>query len=440
MIKFSFAKNLLWAQNRSKSLQKRPSPREILFANQKKLFFKKIELIVREFVYVLNHTHISRKSAQITYTFILSIVPFLAIIFTFIHSLNGFENILNEVFDPIIKRHFGGSIGADISGYLRTIIQNIQVKELGIISFATFSITVFLLLLQIEDIFDDIFGIHNKNSLFQRLVKCWVIITISPFLFSLASVKSDSLIQFLDLEHITFFEDSAAKWVRFLIGMVFQSLAFIFAYYLMPSKRLHLKSVFIGGVIASILFEILKYVNIYLVKSSISADPSKIYGTMPLIAVLFFVWIRLVWVVTLIGAAFSIASQRVLIFKKSLPNKNYPAKDMMICIGIYCAISRKYKLAGAPITAHTISKLTNVPLHDVQEWIDYLISKHVIFRSIMDHTITYFPAYNSLIDERDPDLFLKETLFSANLNEMQNYNELIQYFQKSLDVELSDVK
>jgi membrane protein len=434
-IKFSFQKSLIWAKTRIHAVKKRPYSREIRFINQKNLFFKKIELILREFFYVLNHTNISTKSAQITYTFILSIVPFLAIVFTFIHSLNGFENILAAVFEPIIKRHFGEPIGDEISGYLQMIVKNIEVKELGIISFCTFSVTVVLLLLQIEDIFDDILGIQSKNNLFQRLIKCWIIISLSPFLFALASLKSDSLIQVLNLEHLYFFEDDVAKWVRFSIGMAFQSLVFILAYYLLPSKRLHLKSVIIGGIIASILFEILKYVNIYLVKSSLSADPNKIYGTMPLIAVLFFVWIRFVWIVTLAGAGFSIASQRILYFKKASIQHDYPAKDMMICIVIYCAISRKYKLAGSPLTVKTISKITNVPPGDVQKWIDYLVSKHIIFKSLVDHTVTYFPSYHSIMEENKPESFLKDTLFSHNKNEMKNYTELISYYKQSLEVQ-----
>jgi membrane protein len=315
------------------------------------------------------------------------------------------------------------------------IVKNIEVKELGIISFCTFSVTVVLLLLQIEDIFDDILGIQSKNNLFQRLIKCWIIISLSPFLFALASLKSDSLIQVLNLEHLYFFEDDVAKWVRFSIGMAFQSLVFILAYYLLPSKRLHLKSVIIGGIIASILFEILKYVNIYLVKSSLSADPNKIYGTMPLIAVLFFVWIRFVWIVTLAGAGFSIASQRILYFKKASIQHDYPAKDMMICIVIYCAISRKYKLAGSPLTVKTISKITNVPPGDVQKWIDYLVSKHIIFKSLVDHTVTYFPSYHSIMEENKPESFLKDTLFSHNKNEMKNYTELISYYKQSLEVQ-----
>jgi len=414
---------------------RRPAQREISFAREKGLFFKKLELTFREFIHVVRHTNISTKSAQITYTFILSIVPFLAIIFTFIHSFNGFENILTEVLEPLMKRHFGENIGSQIVSYLKIIIQNIQIKELGVISFLTFSFTVILLLLQIEDIFDDILNIQNKNRLFQRLVKCWVIVTLSPFLFALSSVKSDSIVQFLSFENIYFFDYTFAKWIRFFIGMGFQSIAFVLIYYLLPSKRMHLKSVLIGGIIASAFFEALKYVNLYLVKNALSNDPSKIYGTMPLIAVLFFVWIRMAWIVTLSGAAVSIASQRILASKKISSMDDYPAKDMMICIGIYCAISRKYKSAGLPLSIKTISKITNTETRDIQKWLDYLVARHIIFRSVIEHTITYFPSYHSLTQENHPESFLKESLFSKNGHEMKNYNELVAYFKKSLDVD-----
>ncbi|MES2616039.1 MAG: YihY/virulence factor BrkB family protein [Bdellovibrionota bacterium] len=298
-----------------KKINRRPRKKEIDFYHKKNLKLKSFEAVFRELIFILKHSYISAKSAQITYTFILAIIPFLSILFTFIHSFHGFENIFASTISPLIKKHFGSPVGIQISNYLQTIIKNIQVKELGIISFITFSITVIMLLLSIEDTFNDLMQFRNHKTFFQRFIKCWTIITISPFLFALTAVKSDPLFHLIRENSPAFIEGSLIKTLRFFLGISFQALYFIFLYYVMPSKRLHFKSVLLGGIVASIFLELLQFINIFIAKSTLSADPSRIYGTVPLIAVLFFAWIRLGWIVTLVGAATSLAAQRIFYFK-----------------------------------------------------------------------------------------------------------------------------
>lgn len=432
-IKMSFQKSFGWVAYRLGVLGRRPHAQEISFANKKHIFWKRFELILRESIYIIRHSRISPRSAQLTYTFILSIVPFIAILFTFIHSLHGFENIISEIFAPLIKRNFGTEIGNEIANYLQLLVQNIQVKELGIVSFITFSITVIFLLIQIEDTFDDIMLIHHKNNLYQRLLKCWIIITILPFFLVFASLKSTSVLSFIDLEHMYVFTGSVASWTRISIAMIFQTLCFVFAYYLLPSKRMQFKSVVVGGIVASLLFEALKYINVYLVKTSLSNDPSKIYGTVPLIAILFFVWLRFIWIVTLIGACVSLGCQKIFHQKVVTVKVDYPAKNLMTCVGIYCAISRKYKLAGSPLSVKTISKITGVSVADVQKWLDYLMAHHIVFKSMVDSAVTYFPSYHALMEESQPEVFLKHTLFSKSSFEIKDYDALLKYFRKLMD-------
>ena len=345
-----------------KNLNTRPTSREIEFFHKNNLKRKTFLAILRELIFIAKGTNLSAKSAQITYTFILAIVPFLSILFTFIHSFHGFENIFSTSLSPMIKKQFGHPVGDQISSYLQTIIQNIQVKELGIISFITFSITVIFLLLSIEDNFNDIMQMQNHRNFFQRFLKCWIIITVSPFLFALTAINSDPLFHLIRANVPVFLEGSLIKSLRIFLGVTFQALYFIFIYYVMPSKRLNFKSVLVGGVVASILLELLQYVNIFLAKSAMSNDPSKIYGTVPLIAVLFFAWIRLGWIVTLVGVACSLASQRIFYFNKDESLKDFPAKEMIQCVAVYCAISKIYKESGFPVPLNRIAVTTKISL------------------------------------------------------------------------------
>lgn len=415
-----------------KKLNERPSQREISFYRHKKLKLSLIFSILRELIFILKGSNISAKSAQITYTFILAIVPFLSILFTFIHSLHGFDNIFATSISPLIKKHLGNEVGLQISKYLQSIIQNIQVKELGIISFFTFSITVILLLVSIEDNLNSIMKIENHMSFFQRFLKCWIIITVSPFLFALTAVNSAPLFHLIRENVPPFLESTLLKTLRTFLGIFFQACYFLFLYYVMPSKRLNFKSVLIGGLVASLLFEIVQYISIYLAKSAMSADPSKIYGTVPLIAILFFAWIRLVWLVTLIGAGATLATQTIFFPSKEGGTSIFPAKDMIECVSVYCAISKFYKESGFPVPINRIVSVTKIPLSTTMKWIHFLIKKGVIYPTNNEHSVDYSPSYKAIQEEINTSEFLKNILFSSQSNSLKNYNDIEKYFDLCL--------
>jgi membrane protein len=411
-----------------KNLNRRPDKRELIFYHKKNLKLKLFLAIIKEFIFILKTSNLNIKSAQITFTFILAIVPFLSILFTFVHSIHGFENILTTTISPMINKHFGKEVGIQISDYLQKIIQNIEIKELGIISFVTFSITVIMLLLTIEDNFNEIMHYKNEKSVFYRFLKCWIIITISPFLFILTALKSDNLVQIIQFNFPHFIEGPIIKGTRLILGLSFQSLYFIFLYYVMPSKRLNFKSVLSGGVLASILFEILQYFNIFLAKRAFATDPSKIYGTVPLIAVLFFAWIRFSWIVTLTGASFSLATQRVLFFKKYSNFKDFPAKEIIHTIELYCSISKSYKEQGYPVELEKILTKTKINNLEALKIINYLVQKQIIFPTTIDQVHCYSPSYKALIEEQSSNPFLSKILFAEEFTQIKNYDEIEKYY------------
>lgn len=275
-------------------------------------FFQKIKSLARETFFILKDSQISSKSAEITYTFLLSVLPFLAVIFALVHFFNGFENIFVTAISPLIINQFGSEIGLQISTYLESLIKNVQVKELGIISFGTFTFTTILLLLKIEDLLDEIIHEKKRSGFFIRLFKCALMIFLSPFLFILSSIKSDPLIELIHSFIPTFIDPNFLKNTRFFVSFATQIFGFMLIYYVMPSKKVKFYSILIGGFFAAFLLEILQYVNVIFVKQSMNSDPNQIYGTTPLIVVLFIIWIRLVWMVALSGFAITVAAEKVL--------------------------------------------------------------------------------------------------------------------------------
>ncbi len=416
--------------NKIKSAIKRPKPREILFVLNKNLRIKKVELIFRETFYILKHSQVSEKSAQLTYISILSIVPLLAIIFTFIHTIHGFNNLFSEILNPLIIKHFGKSAGLQISSYLQSIIYNLELKELGIISFLTFLFTVILLILKIEDTIDEIMEFKNKANIFNRIAKCWLIITITPFLFIIALVNSDPFLSLISLSDFQIFNTYTIKITRITIGLLFQWIFFLFIYYIIPSKRVNFKSALIGGFIANILFELLQFVNVFLAKRALSTDPSHIYGSMPIIAVLFFVWLRFNWLIILTGASYTIASQKIIYHKNQISSKIFPSKGFLDCLAVYRTIRNLYRIQNIPSSEVAISKAIKISKIETERWIEYLLNKKIICRANYDpKNPLYLPSYDSIIEDKNDNTFLRKILLNDSDIKNKEHQEILDIFK-----------
>ncbi|WP_158999771.1 YhjD/YihY/BrkB family envelope integrity protein [Pigmentibacter ruber] len=413
-----------------KKFNVRPKHREIIFSINKKIWLKKFEIIIRESFFILKNSKFSEKSAQLTYVSILSIVPLIAILFSFIHAFQGFNTIINEFIAPTITKHFGNRAGNEIIEYLNLIISNLKLKELGIISFATFLITVILLVLKIEDNIDEIMEFKNKSKLFNRIVKCWLLLTITPFFFTLASLKSDTFLKLINIQENTFLNSYILHFIRVCLGLSFQWIFFAFIFYIIPSKRVNLRAAFVGGFISNILFEFLQFVNLYFAKRALVTDSSHIYGSVAIIAVLFFVWIRLIWIIILIGASFAIATQKIIFFKELLRVKFSPVKSILDCILIYRTIRNYYRNQNAPIAESFLISSTGIDTIELEHCIQYLLNKNIICSA--DNELKdphYLPSYLSILNDKDNPEFLRKVILEDNFIGTKEYKEIEKIFK-----------
>lgn len=275
----------------------------------------KFKLFWQEAYFLATKHNMGCMSAQLTYGVIVALVPFFSILFAFIHSRKNFDNFLDGMMNPFLQKNFGAKIGNEIASYINNIVINAQISELSIISFVSFLVTVILLLLLLESIFNALLDSKFKKNYFISLLKSWLLLTFSPFLFMLETFRSEFLIKaFNFVDHFLISED--VFFLRMAVGYLSQTIFFALLYYVMPSKSVRFFAAFFGACITTISLDVVRYINVYLVKTALIADTSQLYGSIPLIAILFFVWLRLVLYIILFGFVFSVAFERTF-YKKA---------------------------------------------------------------------------------------------------------------------------
>jgi len=283
----------------------------------------------RDFVHRVLASQLGVQSAALTYSLILAFVPLLALGFTILKAFGGLGLFVEDTLDPLIRSHFGTVAGAEIATYLDTFVNTLETRTLGAVAVATLFFTVVQLLVAAENAINGNGSSGQMRSWTTRLVSYWTLITLMPVVILISATKSRAMMDMLGFNGPLFgsFASGGARFVRLIFGIGLQCLSFGCLYKALIARSVPLRYLLAGGAFASFLFEALQHINGFLIKEIVfSRINKKVYGTVPLVAVIVFLWMRLVWVIILLGAALVASLSRVSHFIKRI----YTARDELI--------------------------------------------------------------------------------------------------------------
>jgi len=246
------------------------------------------------------------------YITLLSIVPFLLFLF-YIMTLFDFFGRMNTIIEEIqifILNNLAAGTGQSLLNYLESYVYNVDLEQLGIISFTSLIVIIIFMLARVEITFNKIWSVEEHRDILKRFVSFWTVITLGTFIFTLlltlAIFLSDKyLAAWLQGMHI----NTGGVFNLFLFSLNF--LIFTAAYYFIPNTNVEAKAAIFSGIISGLLFILSK--NLYSIYTDHVITYKKLYGSLSVIPI-FFVWIYLIWVIILLGAVISYVFQ----FRKSL--------------------------------------------------------------------------------------------------------------------------
>ncbi|EJC65437.1 YihY family inner membrane protein [Alcaligenes ammonioxydans] len=235
-------------------------------------------------------------ASSLTYTTILAIVPLLTVVlalFTafplfqeFEHALEGFltRNLMPEVVSENVMLYLN-QFAAKASGLT-------AVGSLFLI------VTSIMLIMTIDETFNNIFQVHVQRPLGQRLLVYWAIISLGPILtgaslWATTILARESMGYIGDLSGIVSF---ALAYVPFLFTAL--GLTALFMY--VPNRRVWWRDALIGGVVTAALLELMKAgFAFYLTRFP---TYTIIYGAFAILPI-FLLWIYISWLIVLLGAS-----------------------------------------------------------------------------------------------------------------------------------------
>jgi len=255
----------------------------------------------------LKENDILIQAMAMVYMTLLSIIPFLLFLFYIMTLFNFFgrlDSIIAEL-QAFILNNLAAGTGESLLNYLEGFIYNVDIEQLGILSFTSLIVVVVIMLARIEKTFNKIWSVKEHRDILKRFVSFWTVLTLGTFLtavlLTLALFFSDKLLGTIFSASLP---EKSSLLNLFLFSLNF--LIFTAAYYFIPNTDVKASAALTAGIISGGLFILSR--RLYSIYTGYLITYRQIYGSLAFIPI-FLVWLYLVWIIILSGAVISYVFQ-----------------------------------------------------------------------------------------------------------------------------------
>ncbi|MDD2273422.1 MAG: YhjD/YihY/BrkB family envelope integrity protein [Desulfuromonadaceae bacterium] len=295
------------------------------------------------------------RAAALTYTTVLSLVPFLAIAFSVLKGL-GAQNAL----EPILQQVAGDS--EETISRIIDYVNNTNVKSLGAIGLVMLILTVISLMGNIEEAFNSVWGVRETRSVQRRFSDYLSVVIVGPILLLAATSMTSSLQSQWVLQWLiqnTYLGDAILLLFRFL-PYLSVSMAMVFLYLFIPNTRVRIASAVTGGVMAGTAWELAQWGYFHFQVGV--AKYNAIYGTLAAVPI-FLVWIYTSWLIVLFGLEIVFVHQhRGHSFSGNETLRLTATAREELAIALLVQVNLHFKKSGVPPSAQSLADELNVPL------------------------------------------------------------------------------
>lgn len=260
-------------------------------------------MIRRFFAALYNEfSEIQFAAASLSYSTLLSIIPFLIVVLAVFQLGVGLENLYPKI-EILFTSYLKEATGNLAVDYIKSALSNVRPKTLGATGIILLMFTSINLIQSIDTAFHRVWKIKMNRPVFARIWFYWFILLLSPIALAL-------LVGLRSINYFTQFNENMQN--QFFIS-IWPALFLWLLYTFIPHFKVHFLAAMPSAILASIA---LNGVQSGFIWASISVfKKNKIYGSLASFPI-FLLWLLVVWDVILCGVSMcSFLQQRVL--KKS---------------------------------------------------------------------------------------------------------------------------
>jgi membrane protein len=270
---------------------------------------------------------------------------------------------------------------------IHEFIQTTQSRTLGVVGMLLLVFVAIRMLANIEETFNDIWGVTRGRSWPSRIILYWATITLGPLLLAGALALASS-------PHFQATRGAVGgtvigSFIFELLPLIVLWLSFALIYQLVPHTKIHFGAALVGGIVGGTLWHLNSVFGFLYVSGVVSK--SRIYGSLGLVPV-FMAGLYFSWLILLFGAqvAYAFQNRRAYLQDKLMENVNQRGREF-IALRLMTCIGQRFQLGQPPVTLQIISTELGIPTRLAQQVLLPLIAARIVVE-IGGNDCSYTPA------------------------------------------------
>jgi len=317
------------------------------------------------------------RASALTFYSLVSIVPIAAMAFGIAKGF-GFEKVL----EVQLRNKFAGheEIIANVIQFSHSLLENTKGGVIAGIGLIVLFWSVIKVLGQIEESFNDIWGVKERRTIGRMFSDYLSLMLICPVLI----IFSSSLTVFVTTQVNLIMDKFSILGVFGPLVFFFLKLLpygllwglFTFCYIFMPNTKVRFSSGLLAGIITGTIFQVVQWGYISFQIGVVKYNT--IYGGFAVLP-LFLVWLQLSWLIVLYGAELSFAYQNVDTYEFE-PDALQASHRLKTLLSLQIAhhLIKNFTKGEKPLTARQISHELEIPIRFVNEILFELVKSNIL--------------------------------------------------------------
>ena len=333
------------------------------------------------------------RASALTFYSLLSLVPVVAMIFGITRGF-GLETALKKMLLENLEGQ--EEIVTRIIEFANNFLNSFSTGLITGIGIGILLLSIIMVLSNIENSFNDIWGIKKGRNITRKISDYLSLILICPLLLVVSStitVVITSQIEFVvkKIPLSEFITPAVGSMLKLLPYCVLWIL-FTFVYIFMPNTKVNFRSGALAGIIAGTIYQLFQWgcINFQIGVSKYNA----IYGSFAALP-LFLMWLHYSWLIVLSGAEISFAHQNVdtYEFEPDCRKMSHSFKKLL-SLRIVHFVVKHFSDEGKLWNETQISLSLEIPILGVRQILHELIESGIIseVRTNKDGEVAYQPA------------------------------------------------
>jgi len=258
---------------------------------------------------------------------------------------------------------------------INQFIQNTRSGTLGITGMVLLVLVAIRMLANIEETFNDIWGVTRGRNWFVRVVQYWAVITLGPLLIITAVALAGGS-HFQATKSVIAEMPIVGSFVFQLLPLVVVWLVFALFYQLVPNTKVSFSAALVGGILGGSLWHLNNVFGFLYVSRVVSN--SKIYGSLGLVPV-FMAGLFFSWLILLFGAqvAYAFQNRAVYLQDRLAENVNQRGREF-VALRLMACLGQRFQHGLPPATMQNISAELGIPSRLAQQVLRPLIAARLV--------------------------------------------------------------